>query len=347
MRRTRPEQLRGLYLQMCRMRHLELAVTRLWEQGLVSGELHLGIGEEAVVAGVMANLRDGDALALDYRCTPPLVARGVDLDALLLELVGSPDGLCRGYAGHMHLMSQQHLAAASGIVGAPGPLACGFGLAARTRGRSDVVVAFFGDGAVNEGMLMESLNLASVWRLPVVFVCKDNRWAITSRPASLTGGGLRRRAQGLGLPVTRVDGSDPLAVSRAARGAVERARTGRGPTFLVARCRRPQGHFVGDPVGRVLGAAGAMAGELRTMAGAASAQPGAPFGARARAVGSILRLMARATVEGRSTRTDPLRRTAGRLPREVATEHDRRAADEVEAAVRRTLESLGVVADAS
>lgn len=346
MRRTRPEQLRSLYLQMCRMRQVELALEQLWERGLVSGELHLGIGEEALVAGVLAHLRDGDALALDYRCTPPLVARGVDVEAILLELVGSAEGLCRGRAGHMHLMSRQHLAAASGIVGAPGPLACGFGLAALRRGRGEVAVAFFGDGAVNEGMLMESLNLASVWRLPVVFVCKDNGWAITSRPAALTGGGLRRRARGLGLPVTSVDGNDPTAVLRAARAAVGRARRGRGPTFLIARCRRPQGHFVGDPIGRLLGAVDELAAETRVLVGAASARPGAAVGARVRAVLTVVRTIGRAAAEGGSGRRDPLRRTGRSLPREVAAEIERQARRDVDIAVRRTLARLEEAADA-
>ena len=180
---SRTERLQGLYLQMCRIRCTEEALGRLWHRGLVSGEMHLGLGEEAVVAGVVAHLADGDALALDYRSTPALVARGVDLTALLLEVLGAEGGLCGGRAGHMHLMSQPHLAAASGIVGAPGPLACGFGLAARHAGRGAVAVSFFGDGAVNEGMLMEALNLAAAWRLPVVFVCKDNRWAVSTRSA--------------------------------------------------------------------------------------------------------------------------------------------------------------------
>ncbi|MGZ4595048.1 MAG: thiamine pyrophosphate-dependent enzyme, partial [Actinomycetes bacterium] len=147
------ERLQELYLQMCRIRCAEQAIGRLWRDGLVSGEMHLGVGEEGVIAGVLVHVQPGDALALDYRSTPPLVARGVDLTAIFLELLGSPDGLCGGRGGHMHLMSRPHLAAASGIVGAPGPLACGFGLAARYAGEGRVAVAFFGDGAVNEGML--------------------------------------------------------------------------------------------------------------------------------------------------------------------------------------------------
>lgn len=334
-----PADLRDLYLQMCRIREVETAAKALWERGLVSGELHLGLGEEGVVAGVVAQLREGDALALDYRSTPPLVARGLPLEPLLLELVGADDGLCQGRAGHMHLMSRDHLAAASGIVGAPGPLACGFGFAARRRGHGDVAVAFVGDGAVNEGMLMESLNLAAVWRLPVVFVCKDNGWAVTSRPAGLTGGGLRRRAQGLGLPVRRVDGRDAVAVRRVAGAAVRRARAGRGPTFVIARCRRPEGHFMGDPLTRLTRAAGELTTEVRPLLASVTAGPGAPLPSRVRALLTVTGTLARAAAHGRSRRADPVHRLRRRLPEAVATEAERHARSDVDAAVAAVLAS--------
>lgn len=337
--------LRDLYLQMCRIRCTERALSTLWHDGLISGEMHLGIGEEAVAAGVVSALRDGDALALDYRSTPPLVARGVALESLLLEVLGSPDGLCGGRAGHMHLMSRPHLAAASGIVGAPGPLACGFGLAAKRQADGGVAVAFFGDGAVNEGMLMESLNLAAAWRLPVVFVCKDNGWAITTRSGALTGGGLHRRLRAFGLPVSRVDGGDVLQVERAARRVVARARGGAGGSVLLARCARPEGHFLGDPLVRLTSAIGELSAEVRPLVGRLRDQPGAPVPQRLAALLSVARRGATARSDRAWRRRDPLRRAARRLPKGVAAALQQQAHAEVDravaAALRRQEGSLG------
>lgn len=330
---SRSGRLQGLYLQMCRIRCTEQALERLWRDGRISGELHLGLGEEAVVAGVVGRLEPGDALALDYRSTPPLVARGVDLTALVSELLGSPEGLCGGRAGHMHLMSKEHLAAASGIVGAPGPLACGFGLSARNERTGGVAVAFFGDGAVNEGMLMESLNLAAVWRLPVVFVCKDNRWAVTTRSAVLTGGGLRGRLAAFGMPVVRVDGTDVEKVDRAAGTALGRARAGKGPSVLLVRCSRLDGHFAGDPSARL----GSLLAAVRPLSAQLRATPGAPANERLRALATVSRRGLAAATERRRQRRDPLSRAASRLPAAVATALTAQAGVEVDEAVERAL----------
>ena len=146
----------GLYRQMLRARSYELAVEDLWNRGLISGEMHLGTGEEAVAAGV----EDGDGLALTHRCSPALVVRGVPLVPMLRELLGCEDGLCGGHGGHMHLFSKEHLAATSGIVGASLPTAAGFALANRRLRPNRVAVAFTGTGAMNSGMALETLNLA-------------------------------------------------------------------------------------------------------------------------------------------------------------------------------------------
>ena len=150
-----------LYQQMLRSRLFEQSVQELWEAGKISGEMHMGIGEEAIVAGVVCQLQEGDAMALDHRGTPPLIMRGVDPVLLLRELLGRPDGLCRGMGGHMHLFSRKHLAASSGIVGASGPAGVGFALAAEYLRPGNVAVAFFGEGSVNQGMMMEAMNLAA------------------------------------------------------------------------------------------------------------------------------------------------------------------------------------------
>jgi TPP-dependent pyruvate/acetoin dehydrogenase alpha subunit len=242
----------SLYPLMLKSRLFEEATARLWKDGLISGEMHLGTGEEAIIAGVVAQLNEGDAMALDHRGTAALLMRGVDPILILRELLGRPDGLCGGLGGHMHLFSKAHLAAASGIVGAAGPAAAGFALAAQHLRPGTVAVAFFGEGAMNQGMLMESMNLAAAWSLPVVFVCKDDSWAITTKSNIVTAGDLEERARGLGVPAVSVDGTDVSEVWEAAREALEHARTGEGPTFVRARCVHLEGHFLGYQLIRVL-----------------------------------------------------------------------------------------------
>ena len=240
-----PADLWALYSLMHKSRCFEQTVTRLWNDGLISGEMHLGTGEEAIAAGIVSQLRPGDAMALDHRGTPPLVMRGVDPVLILRELLGDPRGLCGGRGGHMHLFSKDHLAAASGIVGAAGPAGAGFALAAQYLRPGALAVAFFGEGAVNQGMLMESMNLASAWKLPLLFVCKDDTWSITSESRTVTGGSLSERARGLGLAYVEVDGRDVDKVWEAARILIDQARSGKGPTFIHAHCVHLAAHFLG------------------------------------------------------------------------------------------------------
>lgn len=240
-----PLDLWSLYALMLKSRLFEEAIAKLWYDGLISGEMHLGTGEEAIIAGVVSHLQEGDAMALDHRGTAALLMRGVDPVLILRELLGYEDGLCGGMGGHMHLFSKEHLTASSGIVGAEGPTAAGFALSAQYLRPGAIAVAFFGDGAMNQGMLMESLNLASAWNLPVLFVCKDDGWAITTQSNQVTGGDLGERARGLGVPAVEVDGRDVSAVWEVAGRAIESARSGQGPTFLHARCVHFEGHFLG------------------------------------------------------------------------------------------------------
>jgi pyruvate dehydrogenase E1 component alpha subunit len=236
---------------MRKSRLFEQAVSALWEQGLISGEMHLGTGEEAIIAGVVSQLRDGDAMALDHRGTSALLMRGVDPVGLLREILGHPGGLCRGQGGHMHVFSKDHLAGTYGIVGAMGPAAVGFGLAAARLRPGSVAVAFFGEGAMNQGMLMESLNLAAVWELPVVFVCKDDGWAVTTRARDSLRGSLAERVRGLGVRYEDVDGLAVEDVWEAASAAIGGARLGRGPAFLHAHCIHLEAHFLGLELLRV------------------------------------------------------------------------------------------------
>jgi pyruvate dehydrogenase E1 component alpha subunit len=334
-------QLLDLYHQMARARAFEVVLAGLWRQGLISGEMHLGTGEEAVAAGVVTHLREGDGLALDHRATPELVVRGVSLEAMLREMLGREDGLCRGRGGHMHLFSRPHLAASSGIVGASAPLGAGFALAAQQRRRGAVAAAFFGEGALNQGMVMESLNLAAVWSLPLVMVCKDNDWAITTRSSSVTAGTPAARARSFGIPTTEVDGLDVQATWRAARVAVERGRRGRGPSFLHCRCPRLDGHYLGDQLVRT---AKSPLGEgkdlLGKVVGAAISGSGGGLGARASGVFGMVKALARARWETRDGKEDPLSACRRALEREhdAVERIDRVVAEEVSAALQHALD---------
>ena len=284
----------AIYRKMLICRRAEEAIADLWHEGRISGEMHLGIGEEAINAGVLDHLGEGDAVALDHRGTAGMILRGVDLAAIIKECMGIADGLCGGMGGHMHLYSKDHLAASSGIVGAAGPTACGFALAAQLLRPGKIAVAFFGEAAMNQGMLMEALNLAAVWELPVLFVCRDNRIAITTDSASVTGGSLEERTRGLGVMGRKVDGTDVETVWRAAREMIDRARGGRGPAFLRATCVRPEGHFLGDPLIRI---ARRPLAELKSRVGpltsAAFSTDGASITQRAASLGKIVSMIGR------------------------------------------------------
>lgn len=303
-----------LYKQMLRSRLLEEAIAQLWEEGLISGEMHLGTGEEAVVAGVVTQLNDGDAMALDHRGTAPLVMRGVRSEDLLRELLGQENGLCKGMGGHMHLFSKENLAASSGIVGASGPAGAGFALSAQYLRPRAVAAAFCGEGAMNQGMMLETINLAVVWGLPLLLVCKDDNRAITTRSATVTGGTLVERIRGFGMPAVEVDGTDVTAVWRAAREALNRARSGQGPTFLHAHCVHLEGHFLGDPLVRIARQPWA---ELKGIAGpmiaSATRRKGAPLPKRVKGLLEITHLVGETLKQQWSDQGDPL----GRIRQEL------------------------------
>ena len=240
-----------LYEMMLRSRLFEERVIAIWTSGKISGEMHLGIGEEAICAGVIDHLEEGDAMALDHRGTPPMIMRGVDPVSLLKEFMGKEDGLCGGMGGHMHLFSKEKLIASSGILGSSGPAASGFALTFQYRKKENVALAFFGEGTMNQGMLMESMNLAVAWNLPVIFICKDNRMALLTVSSSVTGGSLPDRAASFGMPAYEIDGNDVETVWSVAGQAVMDARSGKGPSYLHAHCFRREGHFLGDPLLRI------------------------------------------------------------------------------------------------
>jgi len=328
-----------LYFQMARIRAFEESLARLWRQGLIPGEMHLGIGEEAIVAGVLDHARNGDGLALDHRSTPPLVARGVDLTSMILEMLGDEGGLCGGWGGHMHLFSRDHLAASSGIVGSSAPLGAGFALAADYLKEGGVAFSFFGDGAANQGMLLETFNLAVAWKLPVVFVCKDNNWAITTRSSAVTGGSLTRRARSFGMPAYGVNGTQVESVWSAALKAVTRARAGKGPSFILARCCRMEGHFLGDPLVRVFEEPVKQTMEIAPpLIRALLAKPLAAAASRCGHVGYIGRVIATLGGEKYLTRRDPISHAGGLIPEQARDRLDREAELEIRDALAAALE---------
>ncbi|WP_458209981.1 thiamine pyrophosphate-dependent dehydrogenase E1 component subunit alpha [Haladaptatus sp. NG-SE-30] len=218
--------------------------------GPIPGELHLAAGHEASAAGVCAHLRDEDTVTAPHRPHHVAIAKGVDLKRMTAEIFGRKTGLCKGKGGHMHLFDPEVNFACSGIIAEGCPPAVGAALASKKRNTDDVAVAFLGEGAIDQGGFFESLNLASVHDLPVVFVVEDNDWAISmpkERVTDVKNGA--QRADGFDLPGVRVDYDDAVAVHDAAEDAVGRARAGNGPTLLEVQVHRRMGHFMGDAEG--------------------------------------------------------------------------------------------------
>ena len=219
---------------MWTIRRFEEAVDDLFARGLMHGTMHLSIGQEAVPVGTCLALRDGDYITSTHRGHGHCIARGARLDAMMAELLAKETGYCRGRGGSMHIadVATGNLGA-NGIVAGGVPIAAGAGLAVRLRGGSEVVVSFFGDGAVNEGAWHEGVNLAAIWDLPVVFVCENNHYGMSMSVARASKvERLSMRAAAYGIPGVTVDGNDPQAVHDAVADAVHRARAGQGPSLV-------------------------------------------------------------------------------------------------------------------
>jgi len=251
------ETLIALYRSMVKIRKFEDRVAEIyWEgktpafdigAGTIPGEMHLYQGQEAVAVGVCAHLRKDDAVASTHRGHGHLIAKGVDLKPMLAEIMGRKTGLCQGKGGHMHLFSPELHYGCGGIIGGGLPHATGAALAFKKQGRDNVAVAFLGEGAANIGAFHESLNLAALWKLPVVFVVEDNLYAVSvpkSKSTSVKSNAERGAAYG--IPGVLVDGMDVMAVHEAAGEAIARARRGEGPSIIEALCYRYRGHFEGD-----------------------------------------------------------------------------------------------------
>jgi pyruvate dehydrogenase E1 component alpha subunit len=239
--------LRRLYRMMTRIRTFEERLREEFWAGRVPGYVHLSIGQEAVAAGACAHLGDADAMISTHRPHGHCIAKGADLPMLAAELCGRASGLCGGKGGSMHLAQPQRgIFGANGIVGAGLPQACGIALKVQYLSEPNVVACFFGDGAVDEGAFHESLNLAALWCLPVVFVCENNLYADTMPVKShIAGESIAARASAYGLPGETVDGMDVFSVYKAAAAATARARAGQGATLLECRTYRFYGHAEG------------------------------------------------------------------------------------------------------
>ncbi|RJR48432.1 MAG: thiamine pyrophosphate-dependent dehydrogenase E1 component subunit alpha [Desulfobacteraceae bacterium] len=237
-----------LYRVMLRIRAFEEQGFDSFRKGLTHGVLHLYVGEEAVAAGAIHDLRKEDYITSTHRGHGHLIAKGADLGRMAAELLGKETGYCRGRGGSMHIADLSlGILGANGIVGAGVPIAVGAALANRYKGLDRVVLCFFGDGTLSTGAFHEALNLASVWKLPVVFVCENNLYGISvSIRKACALDTLAHRSAAYQIPGVCVDGNDVLAVREAANEAVDRARKGEGPTFLECQTYRWYGHFTAD-----------------------------------------------------------------------------------------------------
>ena len=233
---------------MWRIRAFEEEAVAAQKEGLVLGAIHPSIGQEAVAAGVCANLRRDDLLLSTHRGHGHTLAKGADALAMMRELFGRDGGTCGGKGGSMHIADfAVGMLGANGVVGANIPIAAGAAHGQKLRGAGEITVCIFGDGAVNRGPFLEGLNWARVFGLPVLFVCEDNAWSATTRTDAMTAGpGPAARAEALGIPAGSVDGNDIVAVDVAARAAIDAVRAGEGPRFLHCRTYRITGHTAVD-----------------------------------------------------------------------------------------------------
>ncbi|MGE3914035.1 MAG: thiamine pyrophosphate-dependent dehydrogenase E1 component subunit alpha [Chloroflexota bacterium] len=239
-----------MYRQMLLIRRFEELALKLRLEGQVHGVVHPYIGQEAIAVGVCANLRPTDRIVSNHRGHGHCIAKGADVDRMMAELFGRVDGYCKGKGGSMHIADfDVGMLGANGIVGAGLPITAGAGVAAQLEGSDAVAVGFFGDGATGEGPFHESLNIASLWKLPVIWVCENNQYAVeTPVASSLATANVADLAAGYDMPGYVVDGNDVRAVYEAARTAVQRARAGEGPTLLECKTWRKHQHALRDIV---------------------------------------------------------------------------------------------------
>ncbi len=243
------EQLLDMYRQMVKIRYFEEKIVEDYAKALVPGLAHLYIGQEAVAVGVCSALEPSDYITSTHRGQGHCIAKGGELDKMMAELFGRKTGYCKGKGGSMHIAELDlGILGANGVVGGGVPIAVGAALSAQMRKSGQVAVAFLGDGASNQGSFHEALNMASTWKLPVVFVCENNLYGISvCQKVHQNITDISVRATGYNIPGLTVEGNDILAVYHAAAEAIARARNGEGPTLLECKTYRWRGHHEGDP----------------------------------------------------------------------------------------------------
>ncbi len=242
-----PEVMLGHYEMLLRVRRCEERLARLFADGEVPGFIHLSIGQEAISAGVMSALGEADTIASTHRGHGHAIAKGMALEGFFAELLAREGGVCRGRGGSMHVADMSvGMLGANGIVGAGVPIALGSALAHKLRKTGGVAVSFFGDGALAEGVLHESANIAALWNLPILFVCEANGWSEFSPANSQIAFDLAGWSAAYGIGHSKVDGNDVVAVAEAAAGIVGELRAGGRPWVLECTTARIRGHFEGD-----------------------------------------------------------------------------------------------------
>ncbi len=243
------QQLIDFYKTMVTIRKFELKAAELFAAGKMPGFVHLYVGEEAVATGVCANLNDKDFITSTHRGHGHLIAKGGKLELMMAELYGKATGYCKGKGGSMHIADVDlGILGANGIVGAGQPISVGAAWACKYKGTDNVAVCFHGDGASNRGTFHEAMNMAAVFKLPVVFICENNMYGISNYQRNhMTVSDVSDRAASYGIPGATVDGNDVVAVYEAVNAAVEQARKGGGPSIVECKTWRHRGHFEGDP----------------------------------------------------------------------------------------------------
>ncbi len=238
------------YREMFKIRSFDLKAAELFTQALMSGNIHTCVGEEATAVGACQALRPTDFITATHRGHGHCIAKGGDPKLMMAELFGKTTGYCKGKGGSMHIANVGlGILGANGIVGAGIPIATGSGLASKIMGKDEVTLAFFGDAASNQGTFHEAINMASAWKLPVIFLCENNKYGVSvciDRVCNTQD--IADRAQGYHIPGVVVDGNDVFAVYEAVSVAAERARNGEGPTLIECKTYRHRGHYEGDPM---------------------------------------------------------------------------------------------------
>jgi len=247
--RTGIEQKLEFYKKMVTIRKFEEKALELYSRNLIRGSIHMYIGQEAIAVGICSALKKGDMITSTHRGHGHIIAMGGDINRMMAELLGKSTGYCKGRGGSMHIADIDiGVYGANGIVGGGIPIASGLALASVMKGEDNVAVTFLGDGAANQGLLYESLNMSSIWNLPVLFVCENNLYAQTTPSKyTLAGGSIAKRAVAFNIEGIEVDGNDVERVYEVGTYAIDKARSKKRPTLIEAKTYRWKGHWQGDP----------------------------------------------------------------------------------------------------